>query len=122
MALVQRKRGNLEAPSLRARAEAIGITAGVAIVLTLPHFLNNWVFYSNPMYPFLSDVFKGSHPAVSDGAMQAKMVVAVWNWKPPEALGERLKKCLEMVFTFSFKPHYSFVNNLPVFGSTFTLS
>lgn len=122
IALVQRKRGDTSAPSLRVMAEAIGLTAAVAVVLTLPHFLSNWVFYSNPMYPFLSDVFRNSHPAVSDGAMQAKMVVADWNWKPPEALGERLSKGLQMVFTFSFTPHYSFVNNLPVFGSVFTLS
>jgi len=122
VALVMRARGDTTSPSLSVMAKAIGVTAAVAVVVTLPHFLSNWVFYSNPMYPFLSDVFRGSHPAVSDGAMQAKMVVADWNWKPPAELGERLSKGLQMMFTFSFEPHYSFVNNLPVFGSVFTLS
>jgi hypothetical protein len=122
ISLVRRMRGDSTSPSLAVMAQAIGLTAAVAVAVTLPHFLSNWVFYSNPMYPFLSDVFRNSHPAVSDGAMQAKMVVADWNWKPPAELGERLSKGLQMMFTFSFEPHYSFVNNLPVFGSVFTLS
>jgi hypothetical protein len=122
VSLVRRLSGDATSPSLPVMAKAIGLTAAVAVVVTLPHFLSNWVFYSNPMYPFLSEVFRGSHPAVSDGAMQAKMVVADWNWKPPAELGERLSKGLRMMFTFSFEPHYSFVNNLPVFGSVFTLS
>jgi hypothetical protein len=122
VAIVQRRRGDATSPSLKVIAEAIGLTAAVAVLITLPHFVSNWVFYSNPMYPFLPDVFRGSHPAVSDGAIQAKLVVADWNWKPPAALGQRLSKGLELMFTFSFSPHYSFVNNLPVFGSVFTLA
>ena len=122
VSIFRRARGDTTAPALPVMATAIGLTAAVAVLVTLPHFLSNWVFYSNPMYPFLSEVFRNSHPAVSDGALQAKNVVADWNWKPPAELGPRLSKGLEMVFSFSFVPHYSFVNNLPVFGSTFTLS
>jgi len=108
-------------PGPKAIAIAIGLTAGVALLVMLPHLGSNWVFYSNPMYPLMPDVFTGSHPTVADAAARVRNVVADWNSHPPEALGERFSKAFEMAFTFSFVPHYSFVNNLPVFGSTFTL-
>lgn len=109
-------------PGPKAIAIGIGLTAGVALLVMLPHLGSNWVFYSNPLYPLFPDVFKGSHPTIADAGLRVRNVIADWNWHPPEALGERLSKAFEMAFySFSFVPHYSFVNNLPVFGSTFTL-
>ena len=84
----------------------------------LPHLLSNWIFYKNPMYPLFSNVFTGSTPSVSGGALQVTRTLADLHWHPPAALGERVRRALEMVFTFSFIPT---IDNLPV-GSTFTLS
>jgi hypothetical protein len=59
---------------------------------------------------------------VKDGGMQASMVLADWRYRAPAVLSERLARAAEMSFTFSFAPHYSFVNDLPMFGSVFTLA
>jgi hypothetical protein len=57
-----------------------------------------------------------------DAAFQIDYLFADWRWHPPVALGERLKAAVLLVFTFSFKPHYTFGDDRPLFGSLFTLS
>jgi hypothetical protein len=49
-------------------------------------------------------------------------IVADWHARAPTVLGERLSKAVQMVATFSLVPHYSFADNLPTYGSLFTLS
>ncbi len=120
--LVRRARGNTDAPEPRAIAIAFAYTVGVGLAILLPHLGSNVVFYRNPMYPLMQDIFTHSTPTVRDAAFQVRNVLADWNWHPPPELGQRIKSASEMMFTFSFLPHYSFVNYMPVFGSTFTLA
>ena len=74
--IVRRYRGDQELPGPKAIAIAIGLTAGVALLVMLPHLGSNWVSYSNPMYPLMPDVFTGSHPTVADAAARVRDVVA----------------------------------------------
>jgi hypothetical protein len=98
------------------------LTAGVAFLVLLPHLGSNYVFFRNPVYPLLQDVFTASTPTVKDAAQHVTYLLADWRYRAPDALFDKLKEGLKVAFTFSFVPHYSWVNELPVFGSAFTLS
>jgi len=120
--VVRRSRGAVDAPEPRAIAIAFACTAGVAAALLLPHLASNVVFFRNPMYPLMQDVFTHSTPTVRDAPFLVRNVLADWGSQPPAALGQRLAHAFAMTFSFSFIPHYSFVNEMPVFGSVFTLA
>jgi hypothetical protein len=95
--------------------------AGVAVV-TAPHFLKNWIIFHNPLYPMAQGLFTGSTPTMPDAAVMAEKIVSDWRFLAPKAAAERVLTSLKLVLTFSFEPHYSFINSLPVFGSLLTLS
>ena len=114
------RRGDSSVASPRAVASALGLAAAGALLVVLPHFASNVVFYKNPFYPFLQDVFV-SWPTVPGAAAQMN-IAADWHVRAPTVFGERLSKAVQMVATFSFVPHYSFCDDLPVYGSLFTLS
>jgi hypothetical protein len=116
--LVRRRRGDGAAPSLRAIAIGMGLAAGAVLVVMLPHLASNAVFFHNPLYPFATDIFNG----VTDPRMQAGKVMVDWHWRAPTVLTERIRSAIELSFSFSFIPHYSFINELPMFGSVFTLA
>jgi hypothetical protein len=108
--------------SLRALLAGPAAALACAVAVTAPHFVKNWVFYRNPFYPLAQGLFKHSTPGIPDAALQMSYLFADWRAHPPTQLGERLRSAAELVFTFSFRPHYSFLNNLPVYGSLLTLS
>ncbi len=118
----RRARGDLGVPSPPALAKTTGLAAGVVVAVLLPHLGSNFVFYRNPVYPLLQDVFTASTPAIKDAAFQVTYLLADWRYRAPEQLLDKLWDGAKVAFTFSFIPHYSWVNDLPVFGSTFTLS
>jgi hypothetical protein len=115
------RRGDASAVAPRAMVAGLGLAAAGALLVTLPHFGSSLVFYKNPFYPFLQNVIP-SAPTVPDAAAQMNNIVADWHVKPPFALSERLPAALKMLVTFSFVPHYSFSNGLPIYGSLFTLA
>jgi hypothetical protein len=118
--LWQRRRGDITAPDLRAILTGCGLAGAALVAVMLPHWGSNAVFFHNPFYPFATDIFPGG--VVRDAALHASKVMVDWNYVPPGDLPERLKRAAEMSFTFSFIPHYSFVGELPMFGSVFTLA
>jgi hypothetical protein len=119
---VRRRRGDPDAPSLGAIAAGFGVAAAAGFVVMLPHFATNTVWFHNPLYPFAQDIFTGTRPTVKDGGLQANNILGDWHFRAPAVLSERLKDASEMAFTFSFIPHYSFVGELPIVGSVFTLA
>ncbi|MEO8180611.1 MAG: hypothetical protein ABI895_17385 [Deltaproteobacteria bacterium] len=90
-------------------------------LLVLPHFLRNWVFYQNPLYPFAQQVFTGTRPSVDAASFLFSNVFVDLRWVPQGSFWPRFVRALRLAFTFSFKPHYSFTGDAPVFGSLFTL-
>jgi hypothetical protein len=94
---------------------------GCFTLLVLPHFLRNWVFYRDPLYPFAQQVFSGTRPRVDDAAFLFSNIFIDGRWVPGGSTWQRLLHALELALTFSFRPHYSFSGNVPVFGSLFTL-
>ena len=97
------------------------ILIGLSALCVSPHFVKNYVFYGNPVYPFMLDVFKHSRPMVPNASAYVKHVFVDPSWIPTGTMWTRFKHALELFFTFSFTPHYSCINNVPIFGSLFTL-
>ncbi|MEO6600925.1 MAG: hypothetical protein ABIQ16_13685, partial [Polyangiaceae bacterium] len=99
----------------------LAVLVGIGGLAVCPHFVRNYVFYRNPVYPFMSDVFTRTHPTVPNFAYNVEYVLKDLTYRPQGTLLDRFKQALELCFTFSFEPHYSFTKNVPVFGSLFTL-
>ncbi|HKY38376.1 MAG TPA: hypothetical protein VJN18_20675 [Polyangiaceae bacterium] len=100
----------------------VALAVGLGLpLLVLPHFLKNWIFYRNPVYPFMQQVFSGSRPVVENGVFLITHQFTDLNWVPKGGPLDKVKHALSLMFTFSFEPHYSFTKSFPVFGSLFTL-
>jgi hypothetical protein len=97
------------------------IVIGVGVLLVAPHFLKNYLFYKNPVYPFMQDVFTSSTPTVPNAGMYVDNVFTDPVFIPVGTQFIKLKHAVKLFFTFSFTPHYSFSKNVPSFGSLFTL-
>ena len=106
---------------LRELLSAPAIIGGVFFALISPHLIRQYVFHNNPLYPFLQDVFKASTPTVPNGAFLVANAVADPLYQPQGNFFEKLWHALELFWTFSFVPHYSFTRQVPAFGSLFTL-
>lgn len=105
--------------------QALGAAAVAGLTFTSPHWLKNWVFYGDPLFPYLNGIF---HPVrwVPDTGR----IFAEWStrqtqkWVPTGTLSEKLTESAKAMLNFSFTPHDwpSFHGKVPVFGSLFTLS
>ena len=94
-----------------------------ALLLTAPHWLKNWVFYGDPIYPFLYKHLH-VHPWTVDSAHRFEEVFQGQLWRPEGTLGHRLSETLlKGVLGFSFETNdwFMFHRDVPVFGSLFTL-
>ncbi len=92
---------------------------GATVAASSPHFIKNWVFYGNPIYPYFTDVITTSHPVQPETAASVNNMWMERSLRPDGDALTRIKEALSLVTTFSFTPHYSV--NRPVFGSLFTL-
>jgi hypothetical protein len=90
------------------------------LVLTLPHFLKNIIFYHNPIYPFAQDFFTASWPAQPSSARMVRGMLTDALGLPRGTLGDKFLEAVRVFFTFSFKAHYAAVGSAVV-GSLFTL-
>ncbi len=92
------------------------------LVLTMPHWLKNALFYGDPFYPILNGVF-APHPfhAGAKEAMEQNYVPRTFALEGPFL--HKLKETAKAVVTFSFVPNNwkSFNIPEPTFGSLFTL-
>lgn len=106
----------------RGRLFRAPLFAGLAFLASVsPIWIRNAVFHENPFYPFAQTLFP-SRPTVPDTAFYIEYYFKDWNWRPHGTLLERLGSSLEVFFTFSVKPHYSFTKQWPMFGVLFTVA
>ncbi|HEY3821406.1 MAG TPA: hypothetical protein VGL81_29770 [Polyangiaceae bacterium] len=97
--------------------------AGTVLLLTAPHWLKNWVFYGDPIYPFLYKHLH-VHPWTVDSAHRFEVVFQGQLWRPEGTFLHRVSETLwKGVLGFSFEPNDwpMFHRDIPVFGSLFTL-
>ncbi|HLV67626.1 MAG TPA: hypothetical protein VKY73_17515 [Polyangiaceae bacterium] len=98
------------------------VALGVGLLVSIPFWLKNVVFYQNPVYPSLSSVFP-SNPWSEAAAYKFKWGYQEGQmWAPSRDL-EGVLETFAALFTFSFIPNDwpRFHRDVPVFGSLFTL-
>jgi hypothetical protein len=99
------------------------VTALVTLVLTSAHWLKNWIWYGDPVYPLLFN-YVTERPWNVDGPDNYRGQTARELWRPAGTLLEQLKETTRALFTFWSEPHdwFQFHHDWPVFGFLFTLS
>jgi hypothetical protein len=98
------------------------LASGLFCLVVSPHFIRNWIYYHNPVYPFAQDFFH-STPSFPKAGYYVENIFKDDNWRPHGTLKHVLWESLQLTFTFSFSPHYYFFKpTWPNFGSLFTLS
>lgn len=97
-----------------------GLLAGIA--LTSPHWLKNWLWYGNPVYPLAPRLF-ANRPWSPAATERLRLLMDVNSWAPEGTTREKVKETLEALYKFSFEPHDwpKFHGSVPVFGSLLTL-
>lgn len=95
-------------------------TAIAGLLLTSPHWLKNWIWYGDPIYPFLH-AHLAVHPWTADAA---NLVSRVFDSRIQGSFSEKLVGTMKALVSFSFQlpDGESFHGKVPVFGSLFTLS
>jgi hypothetical protein len=94
----------------------------LGLVTTAPFWFVNIIWYGNPVYPSLSNVFP-SHPWSDIAAYRFNVEYSDTNMWSPERNTSGIIRSLLAVFDFSFIPNdwSRFHGKRPVFGSLFTL-
>ncbi|HKO94245.1 MAG TPA: hypothetical protein VJU61_23990, partial [Polyangiaceae bacterium] len=99
----------------------LALTAAAGLALTAPHWLKNWIWYHDPVYPLAFELFSPRPWTVDTVDRFVHFMPA--EWSAPHSLEGGLKT-LEALVNFSFVPHDwpEFHGAVPVFGSLFTLA
>ena len=84
-----------------------------------PHLLRNAIYYKNPVYPLLMNVFTGSRPMFADSLVQMKYLFGAADAGPKE-FWPRVWTSLGLTLSFPFA-HTSLLGTLPLYGSLYTL-
>ncbi|HEY2901643.1 MAG TPA: hypothetical protein VGL59_13760, partial [Polyangia bacterium] len=108
--------------SRRRLAVGLAALAASAILTASPYFLENFIFYGNPVYPFMQAAFTHSRPTFADAPFLVSHILTPDGLRGAgSGIASRVLSALQLVFTFSFQPHYSFLNDRRYFGFLFTL-
>jgi len=114
-----RARRDPTAPAVSSVLATVAATGLLVVLLWAPHWVKNWVWYGDPVYPFLRGVLSGRPwvPGAFAGFSQG-------DWRPDGVSWSALRQSLAVLLTFSFAPHDwpRWHGALPVFGSLFTLA
>ncbi|MBX7078409.1 MAG: hypothetical protein K1X88_04410 [Nannocystaceae bacterium] len=119
MAKVVRKQPEVSARALwLAPLTVMCVGLGVAS----PHFVKNYLFYGDPMYPFLMGKLSSAFPNNPEAATLFSSNLGDPDNRPTAKGLARLTDAVANFFSFSFRPHYVVVKQKwPLFGSLFTL-
>jgi hypothetical protein len=96
------------------------VALGVGLVLTAPHYLKNWIFYGDPLYPMLHAYLPSTPWGPQSAYFWADSMERRW---APAPGWEGVRETLGALFSFSYVPHDypTFHRNVPVFGSLFSI-
>lgn len=122
MLVVRHLRGRGTPEELRNAWRTPLFAAGVALLLTTPLWLENLIWYGDPLYPNLNKFF-AERPWSPDAAYRFHYGYQDEQlWAPPRNL-QGVLDTLQALVEYSFVPHdwKRFHHEVPVFGSLFTL-
>ncbi len=100
---------------------SLAALAGATLVVTAPHWLKNWVWYGDPLYPQLAGILR-AHPWGPEFGARRGDLDGIRHGAPLNLLG--LTSAVRSAFTFSFVPNDWEIlhRDVPIFGSLFTLT
>jgi hypothetical protein len=101
-----------------------GVSAGAtALFATAPHWLKNFVFYGDPLYPILHR-HTTPRPWHQDASYLAEVYMTKVGTFPAERSLAGFLDTLHALFDFSFKAYefYEYHRDVPYFGSLFTIA
>lgn len=111
-------------PTLRTILIGSSTAIVIGLVLTMPHWLKNFVWYGDPFFPYLNKYFHSPQWSANVGE-----VFDVWNeqtknWKPQGSTIDKLRETAQGMTLFAFQPHdwAKFHGRVPIFGFLFTMS
>jgi hypothetical protein len=99
------------------------IAGATMLALSSAHWLKNWIWYGDPLYPALYEHLT-LRPWNLDGPANYRTQTQPELWQPQGTTLQKLEETSRALFTFSFEPHdwFQFHRDWPVFGFLFTLS
>jgi hypothetical protein len=118
----RRAGGSERRQALRELALDPALLVGVGLLVAAPHFIANWSFHRNPVYPFAQDLFRASSPTTPDAALLFESLFKDWRFRPHGTLAANALESLRLALELPFKPSYSFIGNYPTTGALFTLT
>jgi hypothetical protein len=100
-----------------------GVAGATTLGLSSAHWLKNWIWYGDPIYPALHQHLT-VRPWNVDGPENYRTQTGPELWQPQGTTVQKLEETTRALFTFSFEPHdwYQFHRDWPIFGFLFTLS
>lgn len=99
------------------------VALAVGLVLLAPHWLRNWIWYGDPLYPLLAKHLSPT-PWTPDSADRFYWgFVKLELWRPESVSSKSLWDTAKVLWTHSFIPNDwpKFHGKWPTFGSLFTL-
>jgi hypothetical protein len=103
------------------RMQPLWVFGTVVLVATMPHWIKNWIFYHDPLYPFLHR-YLPSTPYHPGAEALAKEVFWPGQFDNSGDLKAQLLAVAKALLTFSFVPNdWGFHGDRPEFGSLLTL-
>lgn len=111
--------------ALRQRAWArigdVALATGLGVVLTAPHWLKNWVWFGDPLFPGLRKYFD-VHPWNPRANEAVEWIYRRMIPRPQGTFREQVLEILEGSVMYAFEPKTGFHKAWPIFGPLFTLS
>jgi hypothetical protein len=92
------------------------------LALTAPHWLKNWVWYGDPLYPFLHRHLRVRPWTVDSANLFESFFKDQQLWRPRGTTIQQAFASFKAMFTFAFEPHdwITAHGNVPVFGFLLT--
>jgi hypothetical protein len=98
----------------------LSVAAGVGLVLTTPHWLKNWIWYGDPLYPLLH-----RHLSLRPWNEDSSFFLAAFEstaWQAQGTVQDKLHGTLRALHDHSYELYnwIDFHGRYPIFGSLFT--
>ncbi len=102
--------------------QGLAVALGVALSITTPHWLKNWIWYGDPLFPALYEYLslRPYHPHATEALQQTTQLLRRPHGSASEQLGQILRGAIQ--FPFWTRAHPDFHKDWPVFGPLFHLS
>jgi len=108
--------------AVRRRFRLLLLAPAVAVIVSSPHWLKNWIAYGDPLFPNLSR-WLPAHPLFRGADAWLHRYYWLKAYEPPLSAPQKVVDLARTSVEFSFFPHAWAGNpgGRPVFGSLFTL-